>query len=438
MSRRPGAARGSPIGGIVPNAIGSRISGSVIMPARPAFRRWIVLATIFINLALLYGVWYSYSVFLVALLREFHWSRSVIAGGFSVFALVNGAISPLVGWITGRHGGKRMILCGAGILAIGLCLTAQISAWWQLYVAFGIIASVGMTTAGWLPSIIVVRGWFLDRVGMAVGVVSAGIGVGITVCVPLNQYLIEVCGWRWTFRILAAVIAAWVIPAASFLVRDAGEERLFPERARGRSVGRRSSPLIAALCTSRYWHLAGVFFFGNMVTQLLFVHQVAYLIDHGVAPLGAASVGGLAGLASIAGKIGWGSLSDRTGRELSYTWALLCLIASLGVLTAAGAYPSSPLPYVYAILFGLGYAGTAALTPAATSDLFAGPGFSSIFGSLQAVLCLGAAVGAWSAGKAFDLTGSYALALWLALAGSVAAPTLMWLAAPSRARVRRP
>jgi MFS family permease len=395
-------------------------------------RRWIVLATIFLNLALLYGLWYSYSVFLVALLREFHWSRSVIAGGFSAFVLINGAVSPVVGWMTGRHGGKRIILCGAAVLGVGLCLAAHVSQWWELYITFGIIASAGLTSAGWLPSIILVRGWFLNRVGMAVGIVSAGIGVGITVIVPLTQFLIDRVGWRWTYRLFALAIVGWVIPATYALVRDPAPEVARRAEPAAPRATVRSWTLGQAVRDRRYWLLGAMYFLGNMVTQLLFVHQVAFLVDHGMVPLMAASVGGVAGFASIVGKIGWGSLSDRTGREISYTWALLCLAGSLGVLVLAGNYPGSALPYVYAVLFGLGYAGTAVLIPAATSDLFAGPGFASIFGSLQAVLAVGAALGAWAAGKTFDLTGSYGFALWLAFAVSLASPALMWLAAPSR------
>jgi predicted MFS family arabinose efflux permease len=397
-------------------------------------RGWVVLATAFINLALVYGLWYSYSVFLVALLHEFRWSRSTVAGGFSVFALVSGAISPVIGWATGRLGARRIILLGAGTLGIGLCLAAQTSQWWQLYLAFGVLSAVGLTMAGWLPTIILVRGWFLDRVGTAVGIASAGIGVGIAVVVPLTQYLIELWGWRWAFRLLALAIVVWVVPATLWLVRDPVPEQAPPLERPSPHAPVRSWSLREAIQGIRYWQLGGVYFFGNMTTQLLFVHQVAYLVDHGVAPLAAASVGGIAGFASIAGKILWGGLSDRTGREISYSWALLCLVASLGFLALSGDHPASLFPYVYAILFGLGYAGTAALTPAATSDIFAGPGFPSIFGSLQVLLCLGAAAGSWGAGKIFDVTGGYALALWLAFAGALAAPTLMWLAAPSRPR----
>ncbi|HTX54425.1 MAG TPA: MFS transporter [Candidatus Baltobacteraceae bacterium] len=393
-------------------------------------RRWVVLAAVFLNLALLYGIWYSYAVFLVALLQEFHWSRSVLAGAFSVFILVNGAISPIVGWMAGRLGARRVMLFGGVTLVAGLFLAAHTSVWWHLYVAFGLIASIGLTSAGWLPSIIVVRAWFLDRVGMAVGVVSAGIGVGIAFVVPLMQYSIGNVGWRWTFRLVALAVVIWMLPATFALIREAAPEYIPPDTT-NRPAWR--DALGAALRDRRYWYLGGVYAFGNMVTQLLFVHQIAYLVDHGVAVLAAASVAGVAGMASIVGKVGWGSLSDRYGRELAYSWAMACLVASVGVLVLAGQYPESLLPFVYAVLFGLGYAGSAALTPAATSDLFAGPGFSTIFGTFQTILAVGAAGGAWLAGKIFDVTGSYSLALWLALAGSLAAPALMWLAAPSRA-----
>ena len=305
--------------------------------------------------------------------------------GASVFLLVSGTVSPFIGWMTGRVGAKRIILAGASILGIGLGLAAQTSQWWHLYCAFGVIASVGMTMAGWLPSIILVRGWFLDRVGMAVGIVSAGIGVGIAIVVPLTQYLIQAWGWRWAFRILAVAIVMWVIPATYFFVRDAARTEAPPaERATSR-VSRRASGLRTAMADSRYWQLAGVFFFGNMATQLLFVHQVAYLVDHGVVPMTAAAVGGLAGFSSIVGKILWGSLSDRTGREISYSWALGCLVASLGFLVLSGNQPANLLPYVYAILFGLGYAGASGLDPGCYQRPLR-PNLSSVFGNFPGVL----------------------------------------------------
>ena len=400
-------------------------------------RGWIIVGTTFMTLVVLYGAWYSYSVFLVALLHEFGWKRSLIAGAFSVFVLVHGLCSAMVGWLLRVAGPRRAILAGALVMGTGLCLTAQTTEWWHLYLAFGGVAAIGMSLAGWIPAVVLIRGWFPDRVGTMVGIASAGIGVGIFALVPLAQFFIEWMGWRWAFRILAALIVGWVIPATLVLIRDPSpvegphppsESRAHPAVA----SEKRQWTLAAAVRSWRFWGLAGNYFTGNFVTQMLMIHQVAYLVDHRVPALVAAAVGGASGLVSIVGKIGWGWLSDRTGREPAYGLAFGCVAASIGALALAGIHPTSFLLFLYAVLIGLGYGVMSPVPPAVASDLFGGPGFSTIFGTLYVVTCLGLATGTWSAGEIFDRTGSYAAALWLALVMAVLSPTLLWIVAPRR------
>ena len=175
-----------------------------------------------------------------------------------------------------------------------------------------------------------------------------------------------------------------------------------------------------------------MFFAGSGATQMLLVHQVAYLVDHEVPAIVGATVVGVVGACSVAGKAGWGTLSDRIGREPTYTLAFLCVAASVGVLALAGAYPRTPLPYLYAVLIGVGYAVTAPLTPAIASDLFGGPRFARIFGTLHFTNSLGGALGAWVAGRIFDVTTSYALALPIAAVLALLAPALLWFVAPRR------
>jgi len=404
------------------------------LPTMAARGRTAVAVT-FVTLGLTYGIWYSYSVFLVALLRDFGWSRSVLAGAFSLFVMVHGLSGPVLGWLVERFGPRRVIVTGAALIGAGLALAAETRAAWQLYLAFGVIAAAGVSSTGWVPSVILVRGWFPSRIGTALGIASAGIGVGIFALVPLAQLLIDRFGWQWAFRVLGVLVVAWVIPAAALLLRDP------PGRgptARDRTAAEahvHSTPhwtLAAALRSWRFWTIAGVFVTGSFATQTLLVHQVAYLVDHGVSALAAASVVGVVGLASVAGKTGWGALSDRFGRELAYTLAFACVLASVGALVVAGARPSPVLPYVYAVLIGLGYAATAPLTPAVASDLFGGPRFPRIFGVLHATNSFGGAVGVWTAGYIFDVTGSYALGLWVTALMAVCAPALLWVAAPRR------
>ncbi|HYL79999.1 MAG TPA: hypothetical protein VEU07_04250, partial [Candidatus Acidoferrum sp.] len=56
----------------------------------------------------------------------------------------------------------------------------------------------------------------------------------------------------------------------------------------------------------------------------------------------------------------------------------------------------------------------------------------TIFGTVYPAMCLGIAIGAWAAGRIFDATGSYNLALWIALLMAVLSPALLWLVAPRR------
>jgi MFS family permease len=390
-----------------------------------------VIAATFVTLTLLYGAWYSYAVFLIALLQEFGWSRSLVAGAFSVFLLVHGCLGPVMGAAVRRVGPRRLILVGGGLLAAGLFLTAEVTAWWHLYLAFGLLTAVGVSLSGWVPSVVLVRGWFPDRVGTAIGIASMGVGMGITCMVPLAQFFIQEWGWRWSYRILAALILGWIIPGTFWLIQDP-PPGIDEEKA---SAGTRPRPhwsLPAAARTGRFWILAGVLFTGTAVMQIFLVHQVAYLVDHGMAPMAAATIGGLVGLGGTLGKVGWGTLSDRIGRERTYSYAFGLTLAAIGLLTLAGRLPAGPLPYVYAIVMGLGYGVISPLHPASASDLFGGPGYSVIFGTLYLFICFGGAAGAWMAGAVFDRTGDYAAALWLGVALAILSPILLWIAAPRR------
>jgi len=400
-------------------------------------RGWIVIGVTFVTLGLAYGIWYSYSVFLVAFLREFGWSRSLVAGAFSVFALVHGCMSPIAGWVGSRAGPRRLIMTGGCALGCGLLLVSLTSAWWHLYLSFGVIAAIGVGAAGWVPSVLIVRGWFPDRVGTALGIASAGSGVGIFGMVPFTQILFARIGWRWTFRVLAALVVGFIVPAVFCLVRDPPRHEGIgsgsrPRSDRGSLDGGAYWTLYAAVRDWRFWGLGGVAILGNLGPQMLLVHQVAYLVDHGISLAVAAAVAGLVGLVSIPGKMGWGILSDRTSRELAYTLAFASFSVSLGVLVLAGRYPGSGLVYLYAVLVSLGYSATAPLMPASASDLYGGPRFSTIFGTLHIGNSIGTATGAWIAGRIFDQTQSYAGALWVAFASAVLAPALLWIVAPRR------
>ena len=400
--------------------------------ARPG--AWRVVATTFVTLGLAYGFWYSYSVFLVAFLREFGWSRSVVAGAFSLLVVIHGVSGPPLGWLVERFGPRAVIASGGAVLGLALFIGAHIHAVWQLYLVIGVLAALGVSAAGWVPSVVLIRAWYPSRMGTAIGIASGGIGVGIFALVPLAQLMIDSLGWRWAMRGLGLLVAAWIVPATLLLVRD-GRVPSSTGAVRREPVPVPSRPhwtLRSAVRTWRFWLTGVAFFAGSIATQTLLVHQVAFLVDHGVSALVGATVVGIVGIASVAGKAGWGTLSDRIGREPTYSLAFGCVALSIGSLAMVGGSAGTLWPYLYAVLIGVGYAVTAPLTPAIASDLFGGPRFARIFGTLHFMNSLGGALGPWLAGWIFDTTGSYGLALPVAAGTALLAPALLWVVAPRR------
>ena len=347
-------------------------------------RRNIALGVIALSLAIAYGIWYSYSVILVALLAEFGWSRSVLAGAFSVFTLVHGAVNPLVGALCARFRPLRVMAAGGLAMGLTLFLDSFIATPLGLYLAFGVATAAAVSFGGWVPSLVLVQRNFPERLGLSVGIISSGVGVGMLLVVPLTQLLIDAFGWRVAFRVLGLIAVAWIVPSSLWLrgmmlrdleIRGQGRNSFALTHKQNSSPDPAGFTLAQAMRTQVFWLLMAMFFFGNVASQTLHVHQVAYLVDHGLAAIAAASVVGVVGLASIVGKTGGGWLADRIEREIVYVVGIAVMVASAFALLAVGGNeggieggsPSRWSAYGYAVLLGLGYSVTAAITPVIVS-----------------------------------------------------------------------
>lgn len=391
-----------------------------------------MLGLLALTLSIVYGIWYCYSVIMVALLHEFGWSRSVLAGAFSLFTLMHGVANPVIGWLVGRVQPPRVVIVGALILSASLWLDSHVAEPWHLYLAFGIGTAIGVAASGWVPTLVQAQRRFPDRLGLAIGIASAGVGLGILVVVPACQLVIEVHGWRAAFRALAIACLVWIVPVATFIARTSPRHPapqvpprpVGPGESEVQSSRTAARPMVfeQAIRTEAFWLVIGSSIFGNICAQTMHVHQVAYLVDHGVAAIVAATVVSVVGGASICAKIGGGWASDHVDREFVYMGGAVFMMLAVLALTAVGGSPSAWGVYGYAVLLGLGYSVTASVMPAMASDRFAGPHFGTIVGMVLMAGAVGSAIGPWLAGWLFDRTGSYRVPLGIAFGcGGVAA-----------------
>jgi MFS family permease len=385
------------------------------------------------------GVWYTGSVFFVALIQHFGRDYASTAGIFSLFTILYGIWGVLVGLLVDRFGPRRVILAGGILLPLALVGSGSATALWQLYVTHSILSALGLSLMGYVPVSVLLTHTFQHRRGLALGIASAGVGVGILALVPLTQLVIDQGGWRAAYFTLAAIAAAVILPVGLFAFRDGMTQAVETSPPPGTANPPIRAPngapewtLASALRSREFWLVTFTFTLLNSPVQLVLTHQIAHLVEVGQPKFLVAGIVGLLGLVSIPGKILWGYLSDRWWPELIYLAGCSCVVAS--VLILLGMNPASAVwsLYVYATLMGIGYAVSPAMTPILCGRFFGGKHFGAIFGALNTMYHGGGAAGVWLAGYAHDLTGNYRLPLLASIASAAVAAACVWLAAPRR------
>jgi MFS family permease len=192
--------------------------------------------------------------------------------------------------------------------------------------------------------------------------------------------------------------------------------------------------LSRAIRTGRFWWIALGYFCALFAWYAAQVHQTRYLVEIGFSPLAAAWALGLVSVVAIPGQIGLGALSDRVGRE--WVWSAGCcgFAVCYVALIALEYVPSRAVLYLMVTSQGfLGYALISVMGPI-VAEIFEGPHYGSIFGTITIALIGGGAVGPWVAGVIHDVTGSYRLAFALAAACCAISAAAIWIASPRKVR----
>jgi MFS family permease len=417
------------------------------------FYGWVVVAVSFISLAITYAVWNSFSIFFVAMIDEFGWSRGSTALAFSIFTSVYAIGAPITGAAVDRFGPRKVMPIGALFLAGGMFASSFVTEIWHLYLFYGIFAAFGVNAVGTMVSFTVLSNWFSRRRGTAIGIAASGIGLGTFVLVPLSQYVINIAGWRMAYIVLGAVVLV-TIPALTLLFQRHRPEDmgLLPDggpAAVSKLAGGRAPAQMrivnaawancawtarSAACTRRFWFLFLGLAFGTISHQSVMIHQVAYLTGKQFDPMLGATVVGLVGLFGSVGKISWGWVSDRIGREGAYSLGMVCVILGVLVLSLIGDPSQIAYVYVYAMLFGVGYGVFSPLASSTAADLFQGRSFGSIYGLLWLGSGIGSSIGPWASGALFDATGTYAASYVMSFVAAFLSIAAFWLAGPRQVR----
>jgi MFS transporter, OFA family, oxalate/formate antiporter len=378
------------------------------------FYGWLMVIAGFLVLMVSWGCQFAFSVFLIPLTEHFGWTRANTAGVFSFNYLLFGAGSIFSGKLTERFGPRAVVGVGGALMGAGLLLSATIQNLWQLYLVYGVIIGLGASTT-WGPLAATVSRWFIARRGLAMGIMSLGVSLGIMVLPPLSRSLITGLGWRMSFILLGLLTGLLVIGISLLLKRDPKEKGLSPYLENPRRSTEEKIPISSlaagqdwsfseALVTRTFWMIFAANLFWLIGFYMVSVHLAAYGTDLGLSPMAAAFAISLIGGGSIFGKLFMGFLSDRIGPQKVIVINMFIQGLSIFGLVASG---STTWIYLLAVLFGFAYGGIAPQLPVLTAQFFGLSSLGSILGALIFSGAVGGAIGPLLGGKIFDLSQSY-------------------------------
>jgi MFS family permease len=415
----------------------------------PFFYGWVIVGIAFVTMAVGVTARTAFSLLLPPIIDEFSWDRGLVAGAFSFGFLISALLSPFVGQMMDRRGPRIVIEAGVLLVVCGLLLAGLIERPWHLYVTLGALVSVGANLMTYTAQSLFLPNWFVRRRAFALSVAFSGAGFGAIALLPWLQGIIQTDGWRAACQILGVVTIAVLGPINLLLWRSPDEIGLQPDGDASSNDGTAKSQklmvvdtiwtsvdwtLTRAARTSRFWWIALGYFCSTFAWYAVQVHQTRYVTEIGFAPLEAAWALGLVSVVAIPGQIALGALSDRIGREWVWTAGCVGFAICYGALLGLEQSPTRALLYLMVISQGLlGYGLTSVMGPI-VAEIFEGPHYGSIFGTITIALIGGGAAGPWAAGLIHDLTGNYRAAFLLAIGCCALSAGAIWRAAPRKVR----
>ena len=373
------------------------------------------------------GLGDTYVVFVLPLERDYGWTRSQLTSVYSIYLLMHGFTSPLVGMIFDRLGPRWVYTTGLACMCGAFFLAAGLSNLWQFYLFVGGMVGIGVSLTGMVPGSALIARWYRERLSTAIGIAFSAAGVGTIIFVPLTQQLVGEYGWRLAYRVLGTALLI-LVPVVAFLLPW---ERFYaghPERVQSARLagGGEGWTLRSAMRTPLYWGLCQVFFFTASAMFTVIVQLVAFFVDVGFSPITAASAFGALGLMSALSVMGSGFTSDRFGYRQTITATFIGTATGMALLLVLTYLPSRLLLVLFVPIFGLCMGVRGPIVSSISTRYFAGPNVATIYGTIYASNAIGAAFGSLIGGLLHDLTGGYRAGLAVALVCVLIASTPFW------------
>jgi MFS family permease len=361
---------------------------------------WVIVAAGALMGCVAIGAMFSLAVFLQPMSDATGWSRTGISTAMTLDFLTMGVAAFGWGALTDRFGPRIVVMAGALLLGLGIVLSSRAASLLEFQLIYGVLVGVA-AGAVFAPMMVTVTGWFDKHRGLAVSLVSAGMGMAPMTISPFAQWLISSYDWRTAQLVIGIMAWLLLIPAALLVRRAPAADSAAPgkpaEGGEGMTVGR-------ALRSPQFIVLGLTFFCCCAAHSGPIFHTVSYAIACGLPAMTAVMIYSVEGLAGLGGRILFGLLGDRFGARRVVVAGLM--VQALG----AGSYyftRDAGEFYAVAILFGMAYGGVMPLYAVIAREYFPMRIMGTVFGGASMIASLGMALGPAAGGWIFDTFGGY-------------------------------
>jgi MFS family permease len=366
---------------------------------------WVIVAAGGLIGCMAAGAMFSLPVYLQPIATATHWSRAEISSAMTLVFLIMGVSGFLWGMASDRFGARPVVMTGAVLLGLGLAAASQAQSPLAFQLSYGVLVGAA-GGAFFAPIMATTTLWFEKNLGLAISLVSAGMGMAPLTLSPLTGWLIQLYGWRETMLIVAGLLVVLIAPAALLIrrPRDMKAAQASPQPTMVEAPGEGS--LLRALRSPAFIALALAYFFCCGAHSGPIFHTISYAMMCGVPAMAAVSIYSVEGLAGLGGRLMFGVAADRIGVKP-------VLIAGLLVqaIVIASYVKVNQLEQFYAmsVVLGAAYGGVMPLYAVLARGYFSPAIMGGVLGAATMASSLGMSFGPVAGGWLYDRFATYDL-----------------------------
>lgn len=368
------------------------------------------------------GAVYAFSVFAGPLSATKGWSMDQIMLAFTI----NSAISPipmiLGGFLTDKGLSKWSITIGGILFGLGFFLTGLVTSPAMLYLSYGLVGGLGQGLAysGCLSNTIKL---FPDKKGLASGIITAGMGGAAIIAAPIGNYFIENNDVLYAFRMLG-IIYLVIVLIASFFIKEAPINfKPAGWTPTAQSGGKTVNKNWLMMLRSPYFYLIFMMLCTGAFSGLMIASN-ASVIGQQMFKLSAATAAfyvSLYSLSNCAGRVIWGTVSDKLGRNSTLNIILSVIILAFIALVTIHSQVGFALGI---IVLGLCFGGVMGVFPPLVMENYGpanqGTNYGIVFVGYSAAAFFAPKVAVnMAASNGGDFTKAFYVAIVVALVGLV-------------------